>query len=106
MENAGAFGRDGLEQQPGNRGRIGGAAFQTAGDHFAATVALPSGAGIMNADFPMILGVGEQSRRWRYNLPTGAVPSVDLHAQRKHMEHHSIFRRYLQTVAERGWQVR
>jgi hypothetical protein len=58
MENAGAFGRDGLEQQPGNGGRIGGAAFQTAGDHFAATVALPSGAGVVNADFPVIVGVG------------------------------------------------
>src|SRR5258705_2752876 len=106
IENARAFGRALLEQQPGNRGRIGGAAFQTAGDHFTTTMALPSRTGVVNADFSVILGVGEQSRRWRHEIPTGAVPSVNLHAQRVHMEGHSISRRYSQTVAERGWEVR
>ncbi len=81
-QNARATGRDLLEQQPGNGALIRDAACSryTPANHFAATLALPGGTHVVITDFPEIIHLSEQRRYWRNKLPTGAVPSVYLHA--------------------------
>src|SRR4051794_3337597 len=62
VEDAGAFGRDRLQLQPGDGGGVRGATGQTPCNHFAAAVALPGGAGVVRADLPVVVAVGEEVR--------------------------------------------
>src|SRR4030095_7270978 len=86
-------------QQRGDGVGVRGAAVEYHADHFAAADAFPGWTGIVNADFTLIPGVGEQHRLWHQEGPTRAVPAVDLHALRVGMKGDLGPRGHMQVLA-------
>src|SRR5262249_47352970 len=90
-----------LKQQPWDIASIRRAAGDSLPNHFAAAVALPCRARIMNADLPVMARVSKQSRRGCHEYPRGPIPLVDLDAQSVNVKSYDVPLRRLQIRASR-----